>query len=119
MTNETAVALEGGELKSASMQRVLDLVRRVAKVDATLTFEGERGTGKEQLARLVHAQSARASGPFVVVACANVPERLLESELFGHARGAFSGANGERAGGFETARGGTIYPGDVTELLAA
>ena len=101
------------------MKRVLDLIRRVAKVDSSVVFEGERGSGKERLARLVHAASARASAPFVSVSCANVPERLLESELFGHARGAFPGASGERAGLFEAARGGTLLIEDVTEMPSA
>ena len=119
MGSDTTIALEATEAKSAGMQRVLDLVRRVAKVDSSVVFEGERGSGKERLARLVHGASARASAPFVSVSCANVPERLLESELFGHARGAFPGASGERAGLFEAAKGGTLLIEDVTEMPSA
>ncbi len=115
MGSDTTIALEANEAKSAGMQRVLDLIRRVAKVDSSVVFEGERGSGKERLARLVHGASARAAAPFVSVGCANVPERLLESELFGHARGAFPGASGERAGLFEAAKGGTLLIEDVTE----
>ncbi|HVY44689.1 MAG TPA: sigma-54 dependent transcriptional regulator, partial [Minicystis sp.] len=115
----TPIALEAAEPRSAGMQRVMDLVRRVAKVDAPVVFEGERGTGKERLARLVHGASARAAGPFVSVSSAHVPERLLESELFGHARGAFPGASGERAGLFEAARGGTLLIEDITDMPSA
>src|SRR5262245_49585419 len=97
------------EMRSVGMQRVLDQVARVAKVDTPVMLEGERGTGKEGLARRLHGASSRAEGPFLALSAANVPERLLESELFGHARGAFPGASTERAGLFEAARGGTLY----------
>ncbi|HEY4120275.1 MAG TPA: sigma-54 dependent transcriptional regulator [Byssovorax sp.] len=119
MTSETIRTTFEAEPRSVGMQRVLDLVGRVAKVDASVLFEGERGTGKERLARWVHEKSVRASGPFVVLSCANVPERLLESELFGHARAAFPGAGAERAGAFEAAKGGTLFLDDVTELPSA
>jgi two-component system, NtrC family, response regulator HydG len=118
-TTTTTIALEASEPRSAGMQRVMDLIRRVAKVDTSGAFEGERGTGKERLARLIHGASQRASGPFASVSAANVPERLLESELFGHARGAFPGASGERAGLLEALKGGTLLIEDVTEMPSA
>ncbi len=105
--------------RSEPMQRVLDLARRVAKVDATVLVTGESGAGKERLARLVHQESARAAGPFVAINCAAVPETLLESELFGHARGAFTGAVGERAGIFEAAHHGTLMLDEIGDVPAS
>jgi hypothetical protein len=86
------VAPLGLVARSAPMRRVVDLARRVAKVDATVLLTGESGSGKERVARLVHDDSMRASGPFIAVNCGAITETLLESELFGHARGAFTGA---------------------------
>ena len=105
--------------KSATMQRVLDLARRVALVDATVLITGESGSGKERLARLVHDESARAAGPFIAVNCGAIAESLLEAELFGHVRGAFTGAVQDRPGLFEAAHGGTLLLDEVGEVSPA
>lgn len=105
--------------KSVSMQRVVDLARRVAKVDATVLITGESGSGKERLARLVHDESTRAAGPFIAVNCGAIAESLLEAELFGHARGAFTGAVQDRPGLFEAANGGTLLLDEVGEVSPA
>ena len=104
--------------RSAPMRKLLDLARRIAKVDSTLLVTGESGTGKERVARLVHEASARADGPFIAVNCGAITETLLESELFGHVRGAFTGAVAERAGLFEAANGGTLLLDEVGEVSA-
>jgi transcriptional regulator with PAS, ATPase and Fis domain len=102
--------------KSAGMQHVVELARRVAKVDATVLITGESGVGKERIARLVHDESPRAAGPFLAVNCGAITETLLESELFGHARGAFTGAASERHGLFETANHGTLLLDEIGEV---
>jgi transcriptional regulator with PAS, ATPase and Fis domain len=104
---------------SAPMAELLDLARRIARVDSTLLITGESGTGKERVARLVHGLSARAGGPFIAVNCGAIPETLLESELFGHARGAFTGAVQERLGLFEAADGGTLLLDELSEVSPA
>ena len=101
---------------SKGMQEVISLVSRVAPTEWTTLIRGETGTGKELLARLVHIISPRKEGPFVVVNCAAIPENLFESELFGHEKGAFTGAVARRQGRFETAKGGTIFLDEVSEL---
>jgi two-component system, NtrC family, response regulator HydG len=101
---------------SPAMERVLDLARRVAKVDSTVLLTGESGVGKERIARLIHAESSRAKGPFLAVNCGAVAEGLLESELFGHARGSFTGASQDRAGLFEAATGGTLFLDEIGEV---
>lgn len=110
-----------GELvgRSEAMQPVLRLLERVAVRDATLLVQGESGTGKEVVARSVHARSPRASGPFVPINCAALPHNLLESELFGHVRGAFSGADRDRKGLFLEAHGGTLFLDEIGELPLA
>jgi transcriptional regulator with PAS, ATPase and Fis domain len=102
--------------KSPRMQRVVDLARRVAKVDATVLITGESGVGKERIARLVHDESTRAAGPFIAVNCGAITETLLESELFGHTRGAFTGAASERPGLFEAANRGTLLLDEIGEV---
>jgi DNA-binding NtrC family response regulator/predicted hydrocarbon binding protein len=110
---------EGMVARSPGMRHVLDLARRVAKVDSTVLVSGESGVGKERIARFVHDESLRARGPFVAINCAAITESLLESELFGHARGAFTGAVQDRAGLFEAAHGGTLLLDEVGEMAPA
>jgi two-component system, NtrC family, response regulator HydG len=107
---------KGLVVRSEAMRRVLDLAQRVAKVESTALVTGESGVGKERIARLIHDESPRASRPFVGVNCGAVAETLLESELFGHARGAFTGADRERPGLFEAANGGTLFLDEVGEI---
>jgi two-component system, NtrC family, response regulator AtoC len=102
--------------QSPAMVEVYKLVARVARLDTTVLIQGETGTGKELVARAVHHASPRASGPFVVVDCTAVSEALFESELFGHERGAFTGALSARRGLFETAAGGTCFLDEIGEL---
>jgi DNA-binding NtrC family response regulator len=101
------------------MQRVLYLARRVAQVDTTVLITGESGVGKERVARLIHDESARTAGPFVAINCGAVPETLLESELFGHARGSFTGATQDRPGLFEAANHGTLLLDEIGEVPPA
>jgi len=99
-----------------SMKRVMSMALTAAGSDATVLISGESGTGKELLARFIHAQSPRAERPFVAVNCASIPEGLLESELFGHEKGAFTGASGMRRGKFEQADTGTILLDEISEM---
>ena len=101
--------------RSPAMREVLDRVVRIAPTDATVLVTGESGTGKELIARALHVASRRSARPFVPVNCAAVTETLLESELFGHARGAFTGAIKARRGMFEEADGGTLFIDEVGE----
>ena len=102
--------------KSPAMDQLVDLARRVAKVDSTVLITGESGSGKERIARLLHDESSRAAGPFIAVNCGAITETLLEAELFGHARGAFTGASHDRPGLFEAASGGTLLLDEVGEV---
>jgi DNA-binding NtrC family response regulator len=101
---------------SPPMAEVFAVLKRLAPSDVTLTFIGETGTGKDVMARAVHEAGPRARGPFVVFDCGAVSPNLVESELFGHERGAFTGAHAEHAGAFERARGGTLFLDEIGEL---
>jgi DNA-binding NtrC family response regulator len=122
---DLSVALEGAYRvdnlvgKSAAMQKVFGLVRRAADNDATVLVTGESGTGKELVARAVHFTGRRKAGRFVPVHCGAIPDTLLESELFGHMKGSFTGAHADKRGLFEEADGGTIFLDEVGELPLA
>lgn len=102
--------------KDPAMERVIHLAEQIAPSDASVLITGESGTGKEVMARFVHQKSRRASKPFISINCAAIPENLLESELFGHEKGAFTGAVARRIGKFEEANGGTLLLDEVTEM---
>jgi two-component system NtrC family response regulator len=111
--------LEGIVAESGKMQEVLSVVHRVAASTATVLIHGESGTGKELLAQAIHYQGPRSAKPLIKVNCTALPEALLESELFGHVRGAFTGAVADRAGRFEAANGGTILLDEIGEISPA
>ena len=105
--------------KNKKMLEMLDMAERTAASRASVLIQGESGTGKELLARFIHQKSDRAQGPFVAINCAAIPETLLESELFGHEKGAFTGAMARKAGKFELADGGTILLDEISEMDTA
>ncbi len=105
--------------RSRSMQNIVDIAWRVAKVDSSVLITGESGSGKELMARFIHDQSPRASKPFVAINCGALTETLLESELFGHAKGSFTGADRDRPGLFEAAAGGTLFLDEIGEVSPA
>jgi DNA-binding NtrC family response regulator len=113
-----AVAEENNAMIAAdpSMKAVMQMAERIAPSDATVLITGESGTGKEVMSRYIHNKSRRSSGPFIAINCAAIPESLLESELFGHEKGAFTGAAARRIGKFEEANGGTLLLDEVTEM---
>ena len=105
--------------RSAAMRKLLELVDRVARVDSTVLVSGESGVGKERIARMIHERSGRAAREMVAINCGALPENLLESELFGHAKGSFTGATQDRAGLFEEASGGTLFLDEIGEVTPA
>jgi two-component system NtrC family response regulator len=107
---------EGMESANTAMAELLRTARKVADSEATVLITGESGTGKEVLARLIHQHSPRCNGPMVAVNCAGIPENLIESELFGHVKGAFTGAIANRKGRFQAAGGGTLFLDEIGEL---
>jgi DNA-binding NtrC family response regulator len=111
-----ARGFEGIVGQSEVMQGVFERVRQVASSEATVLIQGESGTGKERIAQAVHDESPRAAGPFIPLSCAALPEGLLEAELFGHEKGAFTDARRERKGRFELAHGGTLFLDDIDDM---
>ena len=107
------------EVHSRVFQRVMDIVQRVARFDTSVLITGETGTGKEVVARSIHSLSPRSKGSFLAVNCGALPETLLESELFGHKAGAFTGATRDRAGLFEEAKGGTLFLDEIGDISPA
>ena len=101
---------------SVPIQRMTAMLAKVAKTDSTVLILGESGTGKEVIARCLHQHSLRSQGPFVAVNCGAIPEELMESELFGHEKGAFTGALAARKGRFELAEGGTLFLDEIAEM---
>lgn len=101
---------------SSKMKRIYDMVARVAKSDSTVLLQGESGTGKELIARAIHFNSSRAKKPFITVNCSAIPENLMESELFGHVKGAFTGAVKDKVGKFEAAERGTIFLDEIGDI---
>jgi DNA-binding NtrC family response regulator len=107
---------EGMLSKNPGMHRVFEIIRMVSAMDVTVLLEGETGTGKEMAARAIHSRGRRRGGPFIPINCAGIPEPLLESELFGYERGAFTGADQARAGKIELAHGGTLFLDEIESM---
>lgn len=102
--------------KSEAVQKIMKLIDKLAKTDSTAMIIGETGTGKELITKIIHQKSSRATKPFIPVNCAAIPSELLESELFGHEKGAFTGAVSARPGRFELANEGTIFLDEIGEM---
>jgi DNA-binding NtrC family response regulator len=115
---QTKYAFQNIISKNTHMHEAFELITRVADTNTTVLIEGETGTGKEEIARAVHAASQNRNGPFVAVNCAALPEALVESELFGHEKGSFTSAVGQRRGRFELANGGTIFFDEIGDIPA-
>ena len=115
------IAAKGPQMigESAAIQRVRDIINKVAPTEARVLITGPNGTGKEVVAHLIHENSARANGPMVEVNCAAIPSELIESELFGHMKGSFTGAVKDRAGKFEQADGGTLFLDEIGDMSLA
>lgn len=112
----TTKNLDGMIARSSVMVNVINFARRIASSEANVLIQGESGTGKEVIARAIHANSHRSTGPFVAINCSAIPETLLESELFGYAKGAFTGAQDKKIGLFEEANGGTLFLDEIGDL---
>ena len=121
IANHTTIGNDAGEIVGVSqaLGSVLEQVRAVAPTDATVLICGETGVGKELIARRIHDESRRCHGPMITVNCASIPRDLFESEFFGHARGAFTGAIRDRRGRIEAADGGTLFLDEVGEIPPA
>ncbi len=115
VSNESLAGIIG---QSEAMQRVFGIMSKVSASDSTVLINGETGTGKGLAARAIHRQSRRQAAPFVSINCGAIPENLLESELFGHVRGAFTGATANKVGKFEQAHGGTIFLDEIGDMSA-
>jgi two-component system, NtrC family, response regulator len=113
---ESSIRFEDILGSTAKMREIFSVVMRVAKTDATVLIQGESGTGKEVLAKAIHARSGRRARPFVAINCGAIPESLLESELFGHEKGAYTGAHIQRKGKLEVADGGTLFLDEIAEM---
>ncbi len=111
--------LENVVARSPKMQTLMEQVAHVAETDATVSLSGETGSGKEVIARVIHCNSRRARGPFIAVNCGAIPETLIESELFGHVKGAFTGAQFSKRGLFQSADGGTLFLDEIAEMPLA
>ncbi|MFH0980784.1 MAG: sigma-54 dependent transcriptional regulator [Planctomycetota bacterium] len=118
-SNQPSPGLPGLIGEAKALREVFGVIRKAAATRATVLISGESGTGKELAARAIHYSSSRASAPFVPVNCGSIPENLLESELFGHIKGAFTGATESRAGFFQTADGGTIFLDEISDTSLA
>ena len=121
MKKETSQDRENPEIlgESVAMRKIVDVIAQVAPTDITVLISGESGVGKEVVAKAIHNASARSRRPFVTVNCGAIPEGIIESELFGHERGSFTGASDQRKGYFELADGGTIFLDEIGELPLA